>query len=267
VNTEPNPPGPFDSGWPARQLWGAILVVFFLQVGLICLLGSRREPSALPRPSAPVVTFARPGAEGLLSLNDPTLFALPHFESFSGDGWMKAPPLKAVSLDWTNAPDFLEIKPSHLGTIPVATNMEAGLSISPGFLAGNAEVSKVAIEDASLLSAPSRVQFSGDLAGCHLQSELRLPPWANEEILNETVLRLVVNPAGEPVSVTLIASSGLSSADQFARDIARTTRFSCPGGAADKSSVGRFGSLRWGEMIFQWQTLPKTNNPTSTVVP
>jgi TonB family protein len=249
------------SGWFARGFLAAVAFVFITQAGLIFILGARREPVPRRSTAPPVMAFVNRSAGTLLSLTDPTLFALPHFESFSGQGWMKTVPLKMPALDWSEPPHFLGLKTLELGAWPGAGNVEA-LSPSPADSSVTGpELTRASIEETSLLREASRVHLAGGLASRPLQTELKLRAWATNDLLGQTVLRVVVNRLGEPVSLAVLASCGYADADQFAREIVRTARFAPLPETAATIRAERGGPLTWGEMIFDWQALPVTNGP------
>src|SRR5689334_11618382 len=71
--------------------WTAVALVLAAQIGLAFLLGNRSLPAPDHPTAAPAIQLCPSGPEELLSLQDPTLFVLPHRENFSGEAWLKVP--------------------------------------------------------------------------------------------------------------------------------------------------------------------------------
>jgi TonB family protein len=94
---------------------------------------------------------------------------------------------------------------------------------------------------------------------------LELPDPTNSDILTNTIVQMVVNTQGWPISFTLLSSSGLSAADESALGLARGLRFDpLPGGETDQnSSASSLSRLAWGTLVFTWHTQPPaaTNAP------
>src|SRR4051812_40075396 len=98
--------------WLRGKILVAIVLVFALQVALIFALSSRPPVAAPPR----VVPHAiQPGHESgeLLELMDPTLFALPHRETFSGEAWLRIPPQEFQQPIWSESPSLLALAPEQ----------------------------------------------------------------------------------------------------------------------------------------------------------
>jgi TonB family protein len=107
--------------------------------------------------------------------------------------------------------------------------------------------------------------LEGELVGRGLLTKPRLPARENGELLGSSVVQVVVDAAGRPVSVTLLPpGSGLPDADNEALDEARKARFEPLPGALSGPDPPPLKSLRWGRMVFNWATLPLpgTNNVT-----
>jgi hypothetical protein len=90
--------------------------------------------------------------------------------------------------------------------------------------------------------------------------------------LTNSVVRALVNAAGEVVSVILLRPGGGAmdasqrDADQLALDLAKTLRFEpVPRDGADPALNPAVG-LSWGRIIFEWHTVPPpaTNAPATT---
>lgn len=71
------------SGSWSRQHWyGVIILIFIGQLIFIFWLGQRTPFSRRWVAPGPAIRLAGPGSAELLSLTDPTLFALPHVHGF-----------------------------------------------------------------------------------------------------------------------------------------------------------------------------------------
>src|SRR3974377_1514190 len=70
--------------WSRRRWWGMVGFIFSVQLALIFWLG--QTSPIRPRPAAPGLTLKREesASAGLLRLNDPTLFVLPHAQGPAG---------------------------------------------------------------------------------------------------------------------------------------------------------------------------------------
>ena len=75
--------------WTAGRWWTTIIGVFALQAALGVLLEDRSPVKPREPVSAPTFRFASQQTGDLLAIQDPTLFALPHRDGFSGEAWLK----------------------------------------------------------------------------------------------------------------------------------------------------------------------------------
>src|SRR5260370_3913146 len=127
--------------WPRRRWLGTLSLIFLVQLGLIFALSDRKPIHVLtPRRSPDLQLVTAPPAE-LVTLTDPTLFALPHAQGFAGLAWLKVPKLEFHSFAWSEPTNWLALDPNHLGatfnqfsetnlfsSLPVPTLPEADLS-------------------------------------------------------------------------------------------------------------------------------------------
>jgi hypothetical protein len=248
--------------WPRRKWLGGVALMCGLQVGLLFWLGDAK-PKPLKRPGlASILRLAGGGAGELLALMDPTLFALPHRQNFSGPGWLLVQPQPFEPYLWTNPPGWLELAVTELGE-PfqrfIATNVFDASRILPE---SQPELTWPTVTRTQFLPAHSTFRLADDLARRRILGSLELPSWPNAELLTNSVVRLVVDPTGVPVTQTLLVSSGLKEADRYALEQARSVRFE-PVSMPGKSSSA--GGLSWGELIFEWHTIPPLTNAAATV--
>jgi hypothetical protein len=248
--------------WPRRRWWTFLVLAFASQVALIFWLSERA--TSLPRPPAPppILHLAPAESSELLALTDPTLFALPHVESFSGLAWMQVPPRKFPSFQWTETPRWLPLPTQELGAAFsrfIKTNafsrLETVTESRPELIIPEPLTSSGA-------RRASRLELQDGLTQRPLLTKIELPSWPFTDLLTNTVVQLLVDASGQPVSPTLLTSSGLKEADQFALDKARATRFQPvpvePGLVRSRPTA----HLTWGKMVFEWHTVPiETNTP------
>jgi TonB family protein len=248
--------------WSRRKWLAGVALVCGLQVGLLfCLGDAKPKPLGSPGPAS-ILRMAGGGAGELLALMDPTLFALPHRQNFSGPGWLLVQPQQFEPYVWSNPPGWLELTVAGLGE-PfqrfIATNVFDAARVLPE---SQPELTWPVVTRAHFLPTHSTFRLTDDLAQRRTLSSLELPSQANAELLTNSVVRLVVDPAGMPITQTLLISSGSKEADQYALEQARTVRFE-PANKPGKYSAA--GGLSWGELIFEWHTIPQLTNAAATV--
>ena len=90
--------------WPRRRWGWTIASVFAAQVGLIFWLGESGPVRSRPPGPDPTLRLAGGFSAEVLALQDPTLFALPHRQGFSGPAWLKVSPVPNRPSDWSEEP-------------------------------------------------------------------------------------------------------------------------------------------------------------------
>jgi hypothetical protein len=241
--------------WPRRRWWLLIALIFAGQVGCIFWLSDRTP--MLPRPPslAPRLRLAGNAPAELLTLNDPTLFALPHWEGFSGPAWLKVPLREPPPSDWTEPPRWLSLPFEELGAAFgrfIQTNQPG---IAPSLARPEPELTLPEPVPLVLANDRSTWRLEGPLAQRGLLTALELPSWERADILTNSIVQLLVDASGEPISVALLSSCGLSAADDKALALAMAARFEPLFGSGPKLSANPLAQLGWGEMIFEWHTL------------
>jgi TonB family protein len=238
--------------WPGRRWWLAVAIIFAGQIGLVFWLGERGPLVARPPAAAPVVRLAGAEAIELLQLQDPTLFARPHWDVFSGPAWLNVgtnqlPP----EVELPEAPRWLELATAELGAAfdRFSQTNEPEL---PGLLPRTKpELTMPPPVPLVFASEQSSCRVEGDLAGRRLLTPLEPPGIEHTDILNDSVVQLMVDADGRPLSVTLLSSSGLTAADTNALALARAARFApLYGNGPERHSDAL--ALTWGQMIFEW---------------
>ncbi|HPC59176.1 MAG TPA: hypothetical protein PKX23_00830 [Verrucomicrobiota bacterium] len=244
--------------------WGSVTLVFATQLGLIFWLSDRSPLRTRPPAVSPSINLLDSGAENLLALQDATLFALPHQQGFSGPAWLHFTPPDFHPADPPDPPRWLALQPAVLGRTfqqLLALRLNAD---RPSPRPPLPELFRPALPAQRLGPAESELVVAGELAGQGPLAAIPLPPQPHADLLTNTVVSVVVDGLGQPVTTTLLAGSGRTEADRLALDHARQFRFRpLDPGLTPLEARNR---LRWGELIFHWQTvpLPGTNTPPAS---
>ena len=262
----PKPESPMNTAplefvaWPWRRWLYRIVLVLLAQVVLIFILAERPvRPAPGPQFRTRIKLAIDPASEELLAglpvLSDPTLFALPSLQGFSGAAWLTFPPLEQHFSDWSEPPRWLGLDTDRLGKdflACVSTNTPARLLVADKPLPSLPGQGPILTNRPAALR--SEIRFEGDLARRPMMRPVALRSWAHSDILTNTVVQLLVDAYGDPLLHALLSTCGNSEADRFALQLAANVRFqSLPneGGREAQSS-----SVTWGKMIFQWHTVP-----------
>jgi hypothetical protein len=198
----------------------------------------------------------------LIALSDPTIFALPHRQGFSGPAWMEIPPVPSRSFESVGEPQWLALPLEQLGKLSDSfreTNQPDVLTTLALFEPEPAPESLFV----PLLREKSQLLFGEGLTGRQLKTLPKLRSWPHSDILTNTVVKLLVSGDGLPASpAVLLSSSGLKAADDYALAEANAARFEPILNEGPGRNKSPLSNLTWGTMIFEWQTLPisATNN-------
>jgi hypothetical protein len=258
--------------WPVRRWWIAIAIVFALQVGLVTWLEDRSPVRPRRAAAAPAFRFGDNRMDELLMVEDPTLFALPHLEGFSGEAWLKIPSLGFRATDWSEPARLL---PPEIPELAGAFRNFVQTNGPPSFLAiAIVKPEWIVPENFSVAPPPaaSRLRIEGELAKRRLLSAPPLQPWANSDLLTNSIVQVLVDAQGNPVSAVLLrpgltpSAPKQEEANQRALELARAARFE-PARPRTRPNPGKPASgLSIGTMIFEWQTIlvSSTNAPPVT---
>ena len=242
--------------WPLSRWLLLIALVLVAHVVLIFTFGARKPIQPRAVTNVPELELAG-GSGEWLTLNDPTLFALPNREGFAGPAWLEPPHLKFHWQEWTNEPPrWLQLPTGELGASFsqfMQTNRFATfrfeLKPPPQFT-----TPRIPLEPA--FAEASDLRIEGDLARRPLLTSMKLPSWPYADIIAPSRVQVLVNAAGDVVSAVLLALDnsgevGDADADQYALNLARTARFAPASG------------LTVGQLIFDWHTIAPvaTNTP------
>ncbi len=244
---EPKPPS---DGWSPAKLIFFIALALAAHVAFIFIFENKKPSPPRPRPLIPQLQLADSSSE-LIALDDPTLFALPHANDYATAFWQRPPVVAEKNFRWTEPPRFLPVMANQLG----AAFHAFMLTNPPVPFALNFKPPPPAADfSAAILSPPTQtntVQITGDLAQRRLLNEIVLPSLPFNDVLPPGRVQALVDPAGNVISAMLLEPSGLELADTNALAIARTARFA----TAEQ--------LTFGELIFNWHTIPAAANSNS----
>ena len=236
-----------------------MLAVLAVQVLLVWWFSAPgRKP--LP-PAAPPTRFYLAPPTGTTPapwrLADPTLFALPSQQGFSGPAWLSLVPVQHQVASWTPPPRLLTPMVTLLGEPFRAFARTSQLPTLDVALFSSPQLTRVPA--APLPSAAgSELRLEGDLATRPLLTPVALPSVANSELLENSVVHAVVDAKGWVRLEALQAPSGARRADQLALEITRSLRFH-PLPDRSTNGPGSSPAVTLGELVFQWHTLPATN--------
>jgi TonB family protein len=226
-----------------------------LQVALLMVFAERSSPAKAPAPlPTRFLALDSPMHEQQLLTTffagDPSVFARPSRHGFSGRAWLSQPPPNYHPSNRLEAPVWLELDVSRLGTVSLP---DLGRALEP-LLLDLAGPGASSLEPLPVFLPPpiaqtqSVLRLRGDLR-LRLTSPVSLPPQPSAQLLTNTVVELAIDPAGNVLAHRLLARSGSAAADDAALAVAKALRFrpSAQAGAA------------WGEAIFEWHTIQDTN--------
>lgn len=245
--------------WSPARWFCVIAGIFATQVGLIWLLAERvtPPPARLPFPvamrleasSTPSMGESQPGA-------NPALFALPTDESFSGYAWLRYQLPAYEMTAWNERPHWLTLDQRADDLTDAFAQVITTNSLPP------LRVADLALPESSVAGEPTpelpvtrqtyiEVQFSqGQWSPVNIPT---LPSWRHSDVLSNTVIRVLLDRAGVPLSCMPIGSCGAKDADQFALGVAVDLRFrrNAPTPRAHATN-----ELTSGKVIFHWHTVP-----------
>ena len=241
-----------------RFHWGWwVAVVFALQGGGLWWLSRNTtapRPSANPAP----LLLANTNSAGLLealALEDPTAFARPNPNGFSGPslrpGTMPHQPHR-----WQ--PPEIDIPyPTNLLTGPIDSILKTNLGDSANaFVKPMPKIMVLNVPPLEMQTA-SRLEVAGDLAGRNLLSSPKLQTWNHTTLLRSTRVQVMVNPGGQVFSVVRLGGSGHAPADAMALALARRAILFAKATNAPAAPLD-LSSFTTGDLIFHWHTNPLT---------
>jgi TonB family protein len=255
ASVEPRP-------WSPRRWGGMFVLIFLVQLGLIFWLGTRKPVLSRPATAALTLHFAARASAELQALYDPTLFTLPHAEGFSGSIWQRVARPEIRSFEWSAPPNRLPRAVDQIGAVFTRLVETDYLDTLQQPAQAEPDPTLPHLPPLALLKDQSVLQLEDGLAQRRLLTPIQLKSWSNPDILTDSVVRVVVDAEGRPVSPTLLSGSGKAAADQYALDQARDVRFEPLSRNLAEAAPNPMARLSWGKMVFRWHTLPAP--PAST---
>lgn len=260
---------PEPRGWPRRRWLLFILAVFGAQLGLIfCLSDPPPLPPRLP-PQAAAIHFVPGSASDLRALEDPTLFALPHREGFSGLAWLQAPPPPFRGFAWSEEPNWLQLSADRLGTIFDPLIEPDDPNAPPTLSRPEPKLTLTQVPAPEPGPSQSWLRLEGDLARRRLITPVELPSQPARDLLANTVVQVAVDDAGRVASVPVLLppGSGDREVDNEAIKRAMNSRFESVPALEPAGGSRSLPHLTWGRMVFEWHTVPALPTPVPPAGP
>src|SRR5438046_3355104 len=175
-----------------RSWWLFALLILAVQVGLVFWFSDYSSPPVRrtrPGPSLHLVT-ATPSE--LFTLNDPTLFALPHPRSFSGQAWLAMAPIPYRSFQWTSELEWLSLPVAQLGAGLAKFLQTNRVETSYGLASPDPQLVQPPPSSLAGLPRKSTLRIEGGLRARKLLSAIDPPSWPHIDLLTNTVIEIVV---------------------------------------------------------------------------
>lgn len=243
-------------GWTRRRWYWLLALGVGLHALFVFWLGERTRASVADAPGPALLRWVlSPEQERLLAqaapLSDPSLFALPRRENYSGGAWLRQPLSALPSNHWTEPSDWLAVETNELGSafIRFMSTNAAALAFTQESFAPQPLDSALLPVEPPLTQTVIRVE--GPLAARAFLSKPLPPIPFYPDVLSNTIVQVTVNADGLTDSAILISGCRLKSLDQQAVEVARTAVYRplppAPSGSAEPT---------WGRLVFQWYSLP-----------
>jgi hypothetical protein len=247
-------------------MWLAVFLVFAAQVGVMFLLGNPPKTAPSHPSITPIVYLNTNPASELLALQDQTIFMLPHRNNFSGPAWLTITRQTFKPADWSEPARPFSLPPEQLGAAFdkfMETSPPPQLAIAIG-----SALDVVGLDSSPMqpISAASTVRIQGDLARRRLLTPIHLPPQTNSDsdVVPDTEVQVLVDARGNTFSPVILNGNKNTTAAADALDFAKRARFEPLRTTGPERTPP--DTMTFGEMIFEWQTVPPaaTNAPLST---
>ncbi|MCX7721926.1 MAG: energy transducer TonB [Verrucomicrobiae bacterium] len=241
----------------AKLAWLAA-AAFIAQVAFVLVFAARTLQAPTKPGKHPRATLAIEPVEQVALADDPTLFPCGSANTFSGHAWFQPAPQQYQPFYWREPPAFLDLSAAQLGSwfLDMIENEDHKIEIA-GKLAADPAPARLELAPDTLRDS-SKLEIEGDIAARRLLSKIELPAWYADDVLRPTVVRVVVDAAGQVHSATLLSRSGSDEADQYALAVARAAEWE-PAPEAFQQPLGAAPvGLVLGTLTFTWRTLPPT---------
>ncbi|MGZ4988118.1 MAG: hypothetical protein ACXWBP_08760 [Limisphaerales bacterium] len=240
------PPRPH---WTLGRWLFLICGFFIFQLGFAYLVadrpighGGKKEQNLIARTIPGILTEER--LSKTFFTTDPRLFPLASQHGFSGVGWMTVTRPAYQFPEEIEPPHWLALRNESLGRVKPAQPKPAlpfqlGRQSTPQTEALPVFVAAVVPRTNSLARVDAKLR---DRA---IGLPMKLPARPSDKVLNNSVVDIAVNGAGEVVAQRLVPpGSGSDKADEDALKRAKLLRF---------RALNAVGTL-WGQAIFEWET-------------
>ena len=185
------PPQPLR--WPLRRWSTTILIVFAGQLVLIFWLSSSSQSRTRPLIAAPPsLHLAGSSSNLVLALADPTLFALPHRQTFSGEAWLTIPAQEFEPFVWTEAAHWLELNSDDLGAAFRKTLERQPATLALPFAPNSERQRLPELATAGPFPTNSTLKLGLGLTQRHLSRTFALRSWPHRDILTNSVVQVLV---------------------------------------------------------------------------
>lgn len=250
------------SNWPRSAWFWGLLFLFFAHALAVFWLGERREfKPAWQKPHPFFVLGGDKDYDQRLAeaaaLRDPTLFALPHENGFSGGAWLNYHPELAPPTNWVAPPEWLALDATRLGGALqdyMATNRPSESRLLASLRVTRPPETRVA--DEPILTATT-VQLQPGSTRRRLLSQPKAPSVPLADLPGRTVVAVTVNGDGLVESASVARESSSKWADERALELARRLEFEpLPARNFRERSLASPTTAR---IVFNWHAVPPTN--------
>jgi TonB family protein len=254
---------PVDSSWPrGAWFWGFIFLFLAHALAVFWLAERRQYKSSWQKPRAFLYLGGNHDYDRQLAqaaaLRDPTLFALPHAQGFSGGAWRNFQPQFPALTNWSAQPEWLPLESARLGLALqeyVTTNRPSESRLLASLRA--TRLTEVRLADEPILTN-STLQVEGGVNTRRLISRPALPSVPLSDLPGRTIVAVSVNGDGTVESASVSRESASKWADQRALELAGLLEFEpLPIRNVRARRLAPPTVLR---VIFAWHAVPPTNN-------
>ena len=248
--------------WSARRWMTMVFLAFTGQILLLWAFGERPAREQPPAVFSTRIEMLAPdwsdfGLDPWVLLSDPAVVPMSGPHGFSGEAWLHHRPVDHAFTHWTDRLEILPPDARQLGG-PLMASLENN-PVRPLRVAETG----LPEPDADRLVVPSLrppeqtwLERGGGLRQRPLLGTPELPSWPRQEILTQSVVRVVVWPDGSVLSATILQPCGLPAADAHALAFAKAARF-------EPLPLEPAPETAFGFLTFHWHTLPSAD-PSNT---
>lgn len=235
--------------WTTRRWVVTITAIFTVQAALVWLIGARpHSPASSPASTARITLMGEnliaPPTAAVPVFADPADFALVGPQAFSGEVWFQHARFEGRSNEWGEPARFLP------GGQDPALDQTPAFALPRSFfgLGEPPEPAARTTATSALVRTNSTVRVEGLPADRTPRLNGPLPSWEHPDVLQASQVQVTVDEFGAVLTATLLASSGLETADQRALELSRRAEFTPLPNATG-------AQVQWGRLSFDWQTL------------